>query len=227
MAGRDGNSPKEGVDFEWVKSDTSNAMVRRFFTKAEKKARKEGKAPKAKGAKKASSKKDSPTRPRSAPPRTSKRPSTRPDKNKIPRRGDDKPIEVTRPEKPTRRIRGEEGTAKYRTGPSSRPRNAPKDSSSEKASTRPSEKASSPKRVPGRAIVEAIRNVGTGKETDAAKLASMTPAERRKYLAERGSEGRKTSRGRNRTRTGMAKGGMVKANCGASMKPTQKGSKKY
>jgi hypothetical protein len=45
MAGRDGEEPKEGVDFKWVKAENSNAKVRKFFTKADKAAMKE--APKA------------------------------------------------------------------------------------------------------------------------------------------------------------------------------------
>jgi hypothetical protein len=38
MAGRDGEEPKEGVDFKWVKAEGSNAMVRKFFSKADKEA---------------------------------------------------------------------------------------------------------------------------------------------------------------------------------------------
>lgn len=54
MAGRDGDEPKEGVDFKWVKAENSNAMVRKFFTKADKAA---AKAPKkAKSAAKAAPK---------------------------------------------------------------------------------------------------------------------------------------------------------------------------
>jgi hypothetical protein len=36
MAGRDGEEPKEGVDFKWVKAEGSNAKVRKFFSAAEK-----------------------------------------------------------------------------------------------------------------------------------------------------------------------------------------------
>ena len=58
MAGRDGDEPKEGVDFKWVKAENSNAMVRKFFTKADKAAAKAPKKakPAAKAAPKASPK---------------------------------------------------------------------------------------------------------------------------------------------------------------------------
>ena len=58
MAGRDGDEPKEGVDFKWVKAENSNAMVRKFFTKADKAAAKVPKKakPAAKAAPKASPK---------------------------------------------------------------------------------------------------------------------------------------------------------------------------
>jgi hypothetical protein len=36
MAGRDGEEPKEGVDFKWVKGEGTNAKVRKFFSAAEK-----------------------------------------------------------------------------------------------------------------------------------------------------------------------------------------------
>jgi hypothetical protein len=54
MAGRDGEEPKEGVDFKWVKAEGSNAMVRKFFSKADKEAPKA--APKAKATPKAAPK---------------------------------------------------------------------------------------------------------------------------------------------------------------------------
>jgi hypothetical protein len=53
MAGRDGEEPKEGVDFKWVKDPNSNAKVRKFFTRAEKAemAKPKAAAPKAPAAK--------------------------------------------------------------------------------------------------------------------------------------------------------------------------------
>jgi len=71
-----------------------------------------------------------------------------------------------------------------------------------------------------------------------ADWAKMSPAERKEFglPTSRGAaramlEGTTTtatprSRPGGSTARGYAKGGMVKANCGASMKPTQKGTKK-
>lgn len=224
MAGRDGKQPKEGVDFEWVDSKTSNAKVRRFFTAAEKRAMKDKKTTKSAGSKAKPTKKEgAKTRPRSAPVRTSKRPAARPDTNKIRRAYDDKPIMVTKPEKPTKRIKGEEGTAKYSSGPKSRPNNAPK------AEKMPSKKGIS---------YSDWKSMSRSERKDAGLPTSEIGAQMYFKRFKTGITGKEytstdrkpTSRGsggrnRSRTRSGMAKGGMVKANCGASMKPTQKRGK--
>jgi len=55
MAGRDGEEPKEGVDFKWVKGEGTNAKVRKFFSAAEKAEMGKPKAP-AKAAPKATPK---------------------------------------------------------------------------------------------------------------------------------------------------------------------------
>lgn len=69
MAGRDGDEPKEGVDFKWVKAENSNAMVRKFFTKADKAAAKEPA--------KAAPKKDKPAA--KAAPKASPKPKAKPE----------------------------------------------------------------------------------------------------------------------------------------------------
>jgi len=74
---------KEGVDFEWVKAKGSNYRTRRFFSKAEKRAR----AEKKETAKAATD--DKPTGSTKSAPETSPRPKPRPKRKPEPTRGPD------------------------------------------------------------------------------------------------------------------------------------------
>ena len=81
-------------------------------------------------------------------------------------------------------------------------------------------------RVPGRAIALAIRNFFRGEgPTDPARILQQDRSGSDVVGPTRERAARNTgSRGRSQRR-GMAKGGMVKANCGASMKPNRKSKK--
>lgn len=214
MAGRDGKQPKEGVDFEWVDSKTSNAKVRRFFTAAEKKAMKDKKAPEAK---KAAPK-------RASTPSKSPRPKSRPAQGG---RGDGA-AEVKRRKKDNyvSSGRGDGDTETFRRNFDRRMKETYGDKPTPKAKkaggvtysdwkkmTRSERKSAGlpTSEIGAQMYFKRFKTGITGKEYTSADRKSTS----------RGSRGRN----RARTRSGMAKGGMVKANCGASMKPTQRRGK--
>jgi hypothetical protein len=214
-----GERYKEGVDFEWVKAKGSNYKTRRFFSKAEKRARAEKEnAAKATTDDKPTGSTRRSTESTASTSKASTRPKPRPARNNT---GTPKPPSGDGPafEKKGRggnpmgqSTRGLESAMRQRSlrngkgfgsgsillPPSPNPTAKDKSNQRREAKQKAREEAlAAGGRVSplGRMIDRAFNN-----EAQAAK-----------------------NKSRSSKRTGgMAKGGLVKANCGASMKPTQK-----
>lgn len=214
MAGRDGTSgnPKEGVDFKWITNPNTNVKTRKFFTKAEKEAMK---APKAEA--KSAAKPAKPT------PRASTKSAPKPDL--ISRAAE--AIDRSDPTRPRSRPGTTRPQARREGGPDAKTATSvetPKVTSSSlgKSTTSPSEGSSSSAKP------------FAGTKPTRAEWDKMTAGQRVRWgvvLPPRasGSEGDKPTpkAGRRGARSrGYSKGGMVQANCGASMKPTQKNTRK-
>lgn len=181
---------KEGKDFKWV-TNPAGHKTRHFFTAKEKAAMK---APKTKD--KAPASKAKP-KSKPAPKADSKGPKSRPNNSPAVRKA--KTAEAR--EKQRDRMMSFDPVETKGSQANRRERN---------------------KRVPGRAILQAIGNVMSGKgETNPGKIASQKGSERSaKDLLRSPSKasGRKSRPGGSKSR-GYSKGGVVKANCGASVKP--------
>lgn len=218
-----GERYKEGVDFEWVKAKGSNYKTRRFFSKAEKRARAEKEnAAKATTDDKPTGSTRRSTESTASAPKTSPRPKPRPARNntgtpKSPsgdgpafenkgRGGNPMPQSTRGLESKMRQRSLREGKG-FGSGsillpPSATPTLRDKASQRREEEQRAREEARAaggPESPLGRIIDKAF-----SADNQAAK-----------------NEERSSKR-----TGGMAKGGLVKANCGASMKPTQKKFKK-
>ena len=188
---------KEGKDFEWRTVPGSNAKARHFFTKDEKAERSKPKT-KRKTTSRASSRKttkEAPVTPRSKP-------------SKITTKSLD-PI-ATGAEAALRRYDESQRMQSY----------DPVETKASQANRR--ERG---KRVPGRALIEAISNAFSGKgETDPTKIASQRGSQRAAgdLLRSPSKASSKRRRPGGSSARGYAKGGVVKANCGASRSPRRK-----
>lgn len=222
MAGRDGTSAgKEGVDFEWV---GDGLKTKRFFTRAEKAARSGGgDKPAAAAAAKPKARTSTSTR--------SSTPAPKP-KRDIAAMAEDA-IDRSAPTRP-----------KARPG-TTRPKARRGDGPGAKTATSVSTPEVTTSKLPARGSSSSGSSATTsssgkpfaGTKPTKAELDNMSLAQKIRWgvLFSGGSDDtpeapRKNTRGGgsrgNQAKVGMAKGGMVKANCGASMKPAQKGTKK-
>ncbi len=166
-------------------------------------------------------------------PRTSERPRARDEvvtrAQRAIQRGEDENNSRKGPTSRPRNAPGASRTSTTSSGPTSRPRNAPGASRTSRSSSGPTSRPNNSPATP--------RNL---KDVTLEDWARMSPAQRRELglpnnrgaarkMLE-GTSGNTTTSRRTRpggsAARGYAKGGMVKANCGASMKPTQKGTKK-
>ena len=209
------DTAKEGVDFEWVTAKGSNYKTRRFFTAAEKKARTETKAaPKA----------EKKTR-KSAPPAaktTSPRPQPKPAKP-AGGRGDGMREMVTRAiDRGEREQKASREALSWGVGEEMK-------SAREARRTRgmPAAGDMARKQVEATPVKRTPSAGRTKLEQYQADRAARAAERKRKYEEEiRAMAGQmKTAKPRKYTAVpakGYAKGGIVKTNCGASMKPTQK-----
>jgi len=214
----DGDRYKEGVDFEWVKAKGSNYRTRRFFSKAEKRAR----AEKKKTADAATDNK--PTGSTKSAPETSPRPKPRPKRKPEPTRGpDDGSRAGQKPNRPVispeDRLNGvgargvsnatpAQGTRPRTAPPMDRPRNT-HESNYQKP---PQEDNPFQKGTAAYRIEEGLRGLGSMLRGD---------PEKRRAAAQRTTERQE----QNSKAFGMNKGGMIMTNkgkVGASMAPTQK-----
>lgn len=205
MAGRDGTSDSavEGKDFKWV-TNSNGTKTRKFFTKAEKEAMKSGG--------------DKPTASTKSKPRTS---GSKPKKDVVASARE--AIDRSEPTRP-----------KARPG-TTRPKARPNRETATSVSTPEVTTTTLPKA--GGATYKGYtweqykegNNLGRLRQGLPMGL-SKSEFEARangegesKPTRNSGTAGRAARRSASR---GYAKGGMVKANCGASMKPTQKSTKK-
>lgn len=178
---------KEGIDFEWVKADNGNYKTRRFFTKAEKEAKKAPKMTKEQvksETAKPVQKKKSKT---SSAPTKSKRPPIKSDT-----------VTLTKPKKIQGTLLDDDKVVKA----------ANKAINSTASTTKRSDDPLVPKAEPT-----------LGKRFSYEEWKSMSKARRRELGLPLTTLGwQNQNMGKNK----YNKGGLVKANCGASMKPTQK-----
>lgn len=204
---------KEGVDFEWVKAKNGNYKTRRFFSKAEKEERKKPKAEKKpETKKKAESKSAVRTSPRPVPRsratfdiEVSKLPPLRDSEYKSSGRGDGRAEVIRR--------RGDAALARVAAGEGKKPEGR-------EAFGVP---VSNPNREMALERRRRDREERRKAESEGGRTSVLGRVIDRIFSDKDGDEKKKRDR-RGRV-VGMAKGGMVKANCGASMKPTQ-GKKK-
>ena len=210
MAGRDGTSgDKEGKDFKWVKADNGNYKTKKYFTKAEKDAMKNESAPKTS------------TRPQA---RASTRSGPAKDKPKagkkdiaaiaeaaIDRSGPTRPQARPTPTRPRSAPRTADSVATPEVTESKLPKGG---SSSGKpfAGTKPTrsewENMTVGQRVRWGVVLPPRASGGETKSEAPSSPTGNTAGRRARRAARRSGD--------------YNKGGMVKANCGASMKPAQK-----
>lgn len=218
------NRDKEGVDFEWITKPGDDFRQKRYFSKAEKAKRAASKESKSEPAKRATTKakpaakKSSPKRDivtmardaidRSAPTRPKARPGT------------------TRPKaRPNRDTATSVETPKVTTTELDK---APTGSNTPSQTRAPSAPKVKGPTIKGYTWEQYKAGNGLGRlraglpanmtKEEFIKRANAPKTEAKSPSKNQGSAGR-------RERRGYAKGGMVKANCGASMKPTQKSSR--
>lgn len=203
------NRDKEGVDFEWVTKPGTDYRQKRYFSKAEK-------------AKRAAPKKSEPTSAKKTSTKAKLAAKKNPPKRDIVTMARDA-IDRSAPTRPKARP----GT----TRPKARPnRDTATSVETPKVTTTKLDKAPVSPSTPR----------GSAKDVTKAEWEAMTRAERKEaglpvsvlggaMYDFKGSTPKSTTTTRRRpggsSSRGYAKGGMVKANCGASMKPTQKSSR--
>jgi len=222
---------KEGVDFEWVKAKGSNYRTRRFFSKAEKRAR----AEKKETAKAATD--DKPTGSTKSAPETSPRPKPRPKRKPEPTRGPDDGSRGGQTPNPPRRnpksgaSRSTEGKVRPRLSASGS--GTPSDPMTQTGSLKIPDRNSSgsvPTSNPHRALALQRREDERRARAEAeAQGGRVSPLGR---MIDRVFGGRnETQVAKNKDRSskrtgGLNKGGLVdttnKGKVGASMAPTQK-----
>ena len=207
-----GERYKEGVDFEWVKAKGSNYKTRRFFSKAEKRARAEKKnAAKATTDDKPTGSTRRSTESTASTPKTSPRPKPRPARpSPEMAAGKDK----DRPRNPSRQAVMARRSTRDRLG--NVPTTAPKTPSQRTAFG--NVPISNPNRDMALTRREEEAEARRAAAESGGRVSSIGRLIDKIFSGEgetsTGSSSRKASRG-------MAKGGLVKSNCGASMKPTQ------
>jgi hypothetical protein len=196
---KDDDGYKEGVDFKWVTNPNTNVKTRKFFTKAEKAEMAAGK------------KADTPTASTQGT-KPKARPATTPKKDVI----------------------SSARAAINRSGPT-RPQARPSSGSPAPTATSVTAPEVTETKLPASGAGATLKGY-TWEEYRAGnnlgRLRAGVPMglNRREFAERAAAEAAPKPQTPARTRgqrgaRGMAKGGMVKANCGASMKPTQKSSK--
>lgn len=237
---------KEGIDFEWVKADNGNYKTRRFFTKAEKEAKKAPKMTKeqvkSEMTKPVQKKKPKPSS--SSAPTKSKRPVGRktPMENDLvvrlareainkagPKRNNEKRAEDAMGRLPSKEERTLAETRKVKPKETEKPETVTLKSGKEvkRGKTLGELFGISKKR-------EGAKKILAEKSAQENKPKVSRSQERKNYIdnfvANNSGMGSKAEvlRAANESwaqyskKSGYNKGGMVKSNCGASMKPTQK-----
>jgi len=208
----DGERFKEGEDFEWVKAKGSNYKTRRFFSREEKRKRKEQKLT----AKATGDSKPTGSTPRSteSAPTTSARPKPRPARNNTgvpkPTRGPDDGSRAG--QKPNRPVISRDDPLNKTSGHSTRvvrnQTDAPDTAGVYRSQIDRSPSSRTAPSMPQQDMASVAKRVAEDAINDKMRETSQ-PRSRTSSVSRR--DGRR-----------MAKGGLVKANCGASMKPTQK-----
>lgn len=226
MAGRDGTSgDKEGVDFKWVKAENGNYKTKKYFTKAEKEAMKSS-APKESA------------RPR---PRTSTSGSGGTKKKDIatmaseaidrsgPTRPRARPGSDEKPTRPRSRPAGKVPTATSVTTPEVTTTTLPKAGGATYKGYTWEEyrKGNNLGRLRQGLPMGLSKSEFEARAQEEANAPAPTPKPKTGNIRGGGSRGNQAAIRRAKGGlVGYAKGGMVKANCGASMKPTQKSTRK-
>lgn len=185
---------KEGVDYEWRQIPGSNALSRHFFTKKEKLQRQAADQ------------------------------AAKPKKKSTPKRAKETVSPLSKPSPVSTKKLPPKGAEKLvRDVEAALERDVQRERMEGfEPPTKPKRK--SRKRVPGKALAQAFSNAMSGEgETNPGLIVRNGDTRSRTDSLLRSPSRTQGSAGRRQRRSGYAKGGLVKANCGASVKP--RGSK--